>query len=107
MIAEFGAFALILALAFAIAQLALSAVGRARRSTVLAAAGEGAALASFIGVALAFACLVYAFVTSDFSVANVAHWASMTSLASPRLAATAAAVKSTPATLAASTMACP
>jgi cytochrome c-type biogenesis protein CcmF len=73
MIAEFGAFALILALAFAIAQLALSAVGRARRSTVLAAAGEGAALASFIGVALAFACLVYAFVTSDFSVANVAQ----------------------------------
>ena len=73
MIAEFGAFALILALAFAIAQLALSAAGRARRSTVLAAAGEGAALASFIGVALAFACLVYAFVTSDFSVANVAQ----------------------------------
>ena len=73
MIAEFGAFALILALAFAIAQLALSAVGRARRSTVLAAAGEGAALASFIGVALAFACLVYAFITSDFSVANVAQ----------------------------------
>lgn len=73
MIAEFGAFALILALAFAIAQLALSAVGRARRSTVLAAAGEGAALASFIGVALAFVCLVYAFITSDFSVANVAQ----------------------------------
>jgi cytochrome c-type biogenesis protein CcmF len=73
MIAEFGAFALILALAFAIAQLGLSAVGRARRSAVLAAAGEGAALASFIGVALAFACLVYAFITSDFSVANVAQ----------------------------------
>jgi len=73
MIAESGAFALILALAFAIAQTALSAAGRARRSTVFAAAGEGAALASFAGVALAFACLVYAFVTSDFSVANVAQ----------------------------------
>jgi cytochrome c-type biogenesis protein CcmF len=73
MIAESGAFALILALAFAIVQTALSAAGRARRSTVLAAAGEGAALASFAGVALAFACLVYAFVTSDFSVANVAQ----------------------------------
>ncbi len=72
MIAETGAFALILALAFAIAQAALSAAGRIRRSTVLAAAGEGAALASFGGVALAFACLIYAFVTSDFSVANVA-----------------------------------
>ncbi|MGH6966347.1 MAG: heme lyase CcmF/NrfE family subunit [Phenylobacterium sp.] len=73
MIAESGAFALILALAFAIAQTALSAAGRARRSTVLAAAGEGAALVSFAGVALAFGCLVYAFVTSDFSVANVAQ----------------------------------
>jgi cytochrome c-type biogenesis protein CcmF len=72
MIAEFGSFALILALAFAIAQLGLSAAGRVRRSAVLAAAGEGAAVASFAGVAIAFACLVHAFVTSDFSVANVA-----------------------------------
>ena len=72
MIAELGAFALILALAFAIAQVGLSAAGRVRRSSVLAAAGEGAALASFAGVALAFACLIHAFVTSDFSVANVA-----------------------------------
>jgi cytochrome c-type biogenesis protein CcmF len=72
MIAELGAFALILALAFAAAQMALAGAGRARRSTVLVAAGEGAALASFAGVALAFAALVYAFVTSDFSVANVA-----------------------------------
>ncbi|WP_372785170.1 heme lyase CcmF/NrfE family subunit [Phenylobacterium sp.] len=72
MIAEFGSFALILALAFAIAQFGLSAAGRIRRSTVLAAAGEGAALASFAGVAIAFGCLIHAFVTSDFSVANVA-----------------------------------
>src|SRR3546814_3022913 len=73
MIAEVGAFALILALTFAAAQLVLSGVGRLRRSTVLAAAGEGAAFAAFAGVALAFACLIYAFVTSDFSVANVAQ----------------------------------
>ncbi|HEY2752787.1 heme lyase CcmF/NrfE family subunit [Phenylobacterium sp.] len=72
MIAEFGSFALILALAFAIAQSGLSAAARIRRSTVLAAAGEGAAVASFAGVAIAFACLVHAFVTSDFSVANAA-----------------------------------
>ena len=72
MIAEFGSFALTLALACAIAQLGLSAAARIRRSTVLAAAGEGAALAAFAGVAIAFACLIYAFVTSDFSVANVA-----------------------------------
>ena len=72
MIAELGAFALDLALAFALVQLALSALARVRRSTVLAAAGEGAALASFVGVSVAFACLIHAFVTSDFSVANVA-----------------------------------
>jgi cytochrome c-type biogenesis protein CcmF len=72
MIAELGAFALTLALAFAIAQLALSVMARVRRSTVLAAAGEGAALASFAGVAIAFGCLIHAFVTSDFSVMNVA-----------------------------------
>jgi len=72
MISEIGAFCLMLALAFAGAQVGLSAAGRVRRSTVLAAAGEGAAVASFLGVALAFACLVHAFVTSDFSVANVA-----------------------------------
>jgi cytochrome c-type biogenesis protein CcmF len=72
MIAEFGSFALILGLAFAIAQVGLSAAARIRRSTVLAAAGEGAAVASFAGVAIAFACLIHAFVTSDFSVANVA-----------------------------------
>ncbi|MDB5425581.1 MAG: cycK, partial [Phenylobacterium sp.] len=62
MIAELGAFALVLALAFAVAQLALSTVARLRRSAVLAAAGEGAALASFAGVAIAFACLIHAFV---------------------------------------------
>ncbi|MFL5296120.1 MAG: heme lyase CcmF/NrfE family subunit [Phenylobacterium sp.] len=72
MIAEIGAFCLMLALAFALAQVGLSAAGRVRRSTVLASAGEGAAVASFVGVALAFAALVHAFVTSDFSVANVA-----------------------------------
>jgi cytochrome c-type biogenesis protein CcmF len=72
MIAELGAFALMLALACAVAQLGLSAAARVRRSTVLAAAGEGAALASFVGVAIAFGVLMHAFVVSDFSVANVA-----------------------------------
>jgi cytochrome c-type biogenesis protein CcmF len=71
-IAEFGAFCLTLALAFSVVQVGLSVMARVRRSTVLAAAGEGAALAAFAGVALAFAALMHAFVTSDFSVANVA-----------------------------------
>ena len=72
MISEFGSFALILALSFALAQFGLSAYARVRRSATLAAAGEAAAVASFAGVAIAFACLIHAFVTSDFSVANVA-----------------------------------
>ena len=72
MIAELGAFALMLALVMSAAQAGLSIAGRLRGSPVLAAAGEGAAAAAFIGVALAFAALVYAFVTSDFSVTNVA-----------------------------------
>jgi cytochrome c-type biogenesis protein CcmF len=72
MVAELGAFALILALTFSVAQFALSAAGRRLRSAPLAAAGEGAAVAAFVGVALAFAALVHGFVVSDFSVANVA-----------------------------------
>ena len=72
MLVEFGSFALALALAFSLLQTVLSAAARIRRSVTLAAAGEGAAVAAFLGVATAFAVLVHAFVVSDFSVANVA-----------------------------------
>lgn len=72
MFVEIGAFALVLALAFSIAQVGLSAAARVRRSVTLAAAGEGAAVAAFLGVTVAFAVLMHAFVVSDFSVANVA-----------------------------------
>jgi len=72
MIAEFGAFALALALALSLAQTGLSAVGGARRVRALTGAGEGAAIAAFVACLAAFLALVYAFVTSDFSVANAA-----------------------------------
>ncbi len=72
MIVELGAFALVLSLMLSIAQTGLSAVGGARRSVVLAGAGRGAAIATFLAVLVAFGCLIYAFVGSDFSVANVA-----------------------------------
>ncbi len=72
LIVEIGAFALLLALAASLAQVALSVAGRLRRSNPLAGAGEGAGLAAFAGVAVAFGCLIYAFVVSDFSVSNVA-----------------------------------
>ena len=73
MIVEFGQFAVALALALSLAQLVLSAVGRGRRNAVLTGAGEGAALAAFACIAVAFGCLIWAFVTSDFSVTNVAE----------------------------------
>ncbi|HEY2659374.1 MAG TPA: heme lyase CcmF/NrfE family subunit [Caulobacteraceae bacterium] len=70
--AEFGSFALILALALSVAQVALSVAGRMRGSAALCGAGEGAAGGAFAAMAFAFGCLMIAFVTSDFSVANVA-----------------------------------
>ncbi|NBW09028.1 MAG: heme lyase CcmF/NrfE family subunit [Caulobacteraceae bacterium] len=73
MISEFGAYALILALVLAVLQTVMAAAGRIRRSPVLAGAAQGAAIASACAVALAFAALIFAFVTSDFSVANVAN----------------------------------
>ena len=73
MIAELGAFALMLALALSLAQVALSAAGRVRRSAPLQGAGEGAGVGAFLMVALAFGCLMTAFIRSDFSVMNVAE----------------------------------
>ena len=73
MIAEFGSFALVLAFALSLAQVGLSAGGRWRGSAALSGAGEGAAAGAFICTAVAFGCLMVAFVTSDFSVANVAQ----------------------------------
>ncbi len=72
MIVEFGAFALVLALVLTALQTGLSVAGRVRSSAVLAGAGEGATLAAAGAVALAFGALIFAFVTSDFSVSNVA-----------------------------------
>jgi cytochrome c-type biogenesis protein CcmF len=71
MTAELGAFALILALALSVLQAGLSLLGRVRGDATLRGAGEGAALAAFVAVAIAFAALMTAFVASDFSVANV------------------------------------
>jgi cytochrome c-type biogenesis protein CcmF len=72
-ISEFGAYALILALVLAVLQTAMATAGRIQRSPVLAGAAQGAAIASACLVTLAFAALIFAFVTSDFSIANVAN----------------------------------
>ncbi len=72
MIAELGHLALALALAFSLAQAALSVLARIRGGAALQGAGEGAALAAFLCSAAAFLALMAAFVGSDFSIAYVA-----------------------------------
>lgn len=73
MIAELGAFSLILALVFSLAQAGLSVAGRITRAPAFRRAGEGASLAAFVAVAAAFLALTAAFVGSDFSIAYVAN----------------------------------
>ena len=71
MIAETGHYALILALAVAIAQTALPIWGTRSRDPQLTAIAVPAAQAQFLLIAVAFAALTTAYVTSDFSVLNV------------------------------------
>jgi cytochrome c-type biogenesis protein CcmF len=68
---ELGHFALILALAVALVQGTLPFVGASRGDIRLMALGRTAALTQALLVILAFAALTQAYVTSDFSVANV------------------------------------
>jgi cytochrome c-type biogenesis protein CcmF len=70
-IVELGHFALILALCLALLQASLPLAGAARRHLGWMAVGQSAAVAQFVLVSLAFAALIHAYVTSDFSVANV------------------------------------
>jgi cytochrome c-type biogenesis protein CcmF len=72
-IAELGHYALILALAVAVVQSVAPMVGAARGHHALMAMGSSAALLQFAFVALAFLALMHAYVTSDFSVRNVAE----------------------------------
>ena len=71
MIPELGHFALILALAVALVQGTLPLIGASRGDVRLMALGRTAALTQAFLVILAFGALTQAYVTSDFSVANV------------------------------------
>jgi cytochrome c-type biogenesis protein CcmF len=73
MIPEIGHFALILALSLAICQSVMPLLGAHRGDAALMAAARPAALGQFVFVAIAFICLAYAFLTSDFSVLYVAN----------------------------------
>lgn len=71
MIAELGHFTLTLALAFAIAQSVFGFAGAARQRDDWVSAARASALMQLLLIALAFAALTHAYVTSDFSVRNV------------------------------------
>ncbi|ETX30775.1 heme lyase CcmF/NrfE family subunit [Roseivivax isoporae] len=68
MITELGHFALILAFLVAIVQMVVPLVGAHKRWPGWMAVAEPAATAQFLLTAAAFAALVHAFVTSDFSL---------------------------------------
>jgi cytochrome c-type biogenesis protein CcmF len=71
MIAEFGHYALVLALALALFEASGPMVGARKNDPVLMASAGPAALAQFCFVATAFAALTICYVRSDFSVLNV------------------------------------
>ncbi len=72
MIPEIGNFALILALLLAITQGTLPIIGAARGIPSWIALARPVVQGQFVFVLIAFSCLAYSFVTSDFSVLNVA-----------------------------------
>jgi cytochrome c-type biogenesis protein CcmF len=73
MIPELGQFALCLALAVALVQVSLPALGVWRGDVRMMSVARNAALAQFACVALAYACLLASFINADFSVVNVAQ----------------------------------
>jgi cytochrome c-type biogenesis protein CcmF len=73
MIPEIGQFALILALSLAICQTALPLIGAHRGDVAMMSVGRSAAAGQFVFVAIAFGCLTWSFITSDFSVLYVAN----------------------------------
>jgi cytochrome c-type biogenesis protein CcmF len=73
MITELGHFALVLALALAVAQSTVPFFGAIGRDSRLMAAAGPIAVTGFALVGLSFAALVHAYVVSDFSLLNVAE----------------------------------
>ncbi len=72
MIPELGNFSLVLALCLAIVLGTIPMIGAFRQDDRLMSLARPLAQGQFLFVAFAFGCLIYCFVTSDFSVKNVA-----------------------------------
>ncbi|MGE0564695.1 MAG: heme lyase CcmF/NrfE family subunit [Pseudolabrys sp.] len=68
---ELGHYALVLALALALVQSTIPVIGARRGDQALMAVASSTASMQFVFVAFSFAALTAAYVTSDFSVANV------------------------------------
>jgi cytochrome c-type biogenesis protein CcmF len=71
MIAEFGHYALVLALALALVQASVPMIGARKNDPALMAVAGPTAVAQFCFIAVAFAALAICYVRSDFSVVNV------------------------------------
>ena len=73
MIPEIGQFALVVALVCALVQATLPLVGATKNIPAWISVARPAAQAQFISLAVSFACLVYVFIQSDFSVLYAAE----------------------------------
>src|SRR5215213_8056532 len=73
MTGELGQLALCLALALALTQALAGFIGAGSGNLRVMAMARGASLGSFVFIGLAFFTLMYAYVTSDFSVLAVAQ----------------------------------
>lgn len=78
MVAEIGHFALALAVIVALLQAVLPLMGAAKGNRTLMDVAVPAALAQAVLVTMAFLALMYAFITSDFSVEAVARYSHTT-----------------------------
>ena len=73
MIPEIGHFALILALALALVQGTLPLIGAHQNNAALMSVARSSAIGQLLFVAVAYACLTWAFLYDDFSVLYVAN----------------------------------
>jgi cytochrome c-type biogenesis protein CcmF len=72
-IPELGNFALVVALFLALLQGALPIIGAARGNSVLMSVARPISFGHFVFISIAFACLLQAFISNDFSVLYVAQ----------------------------------
>ena len=73
MIVETGHYALVLAFALALVQGVLPVWGSRRHDVALMSVAPSAAVMQFVLVATAFSALTWAYLSSDFSLVNVAQ----------------------------------